>query len=1036
MKITLILSTAFFVFGGATLASDEAEWDIQDRHASTSRFRATFDEGTWMSVDVSPDGETIVFDLLGDLFILPLEGGEAEAISEGAAWDQDPRWSPDGTQLMYVSDRGGNQEIWIRDMDSGESTQLTEGEPERFAEAAWAPDGQHVVARKRITDTRSIGMCELWLLDVAGGDGVQLTETSSLAFPLEPDYSNDGEWLYYSAAPSRFAYNKDPNGAIYNLYAMQLSSGEVRRLTGEAGSAFRPTVNPVTGQVAIMRRRATETVMEIFDPTDGSRTPFATGFDHDNQEGFGLNSLYPHVDWTPDGQSMIVWARGGLWSIDASTGDWSEIPFTVDVDHRLTERHRATRRIGVEDMVRSSMIRWPQVSPDGSQVLFEALGRLWIQRIDNDEANALTDGERMPLHPSWSPDGSSVLYATWHDEEQGDVRLQNIETGDVRVLTTSNAQYRAPLMNEAGDKVLWLRGSGAPLRGLDTHRELWFRLEMADMTSMPSATLEVQDITSYSPGWGRGHRVYWAPDDEGFFVVRDDPSGQPNTAGGLKLDAIDFQGRLIETIAKWGSALEVEVSQDGRSVAWVEGYRVYSSELPTVGGVTYTLGSSQEPVPRTSWSESAGGFPHFSGETVSYASGRTFHFGDETIELVAELPRPVASDVTAYTDVRVLTMTNSGVLEHATVLVEGERIEAVGEVSIPDGATVVDGSGMTIMPGLIDVHGHLHFGTSAHPQRSWAHEINLAYGVTTVHDPSADNDTVFATAERIRAGLQLGPRVYSTGSVLYGAKSRGRSVIDSYEDAEFHINRLADLGAISVKSYQQPSRRQRQWLLSAAREVGLNVYTEGGGDFFSNIGMAIDGHTGVEHSLPVAPIYRDVAEIWARTGTGYTPTLLVAYGGISGERFFYQSEELLSDEKFLRFTPEDWVDRRLRRLGFFVRDNDWFYQSVAESAGVIAELGGNVQLGGHGQVQGIGPHWELWALAGGMGNEAALHAATFGGAHYLGFEQDLGSIEEGKLADILLIEGNPLENIRDSLNIVEVVQGGVRYNGETLEVMR
>jgi hypothetical protein len=271
---------------------------------------------------------------------------------------------------------------------------------------------------------------------------------------------------------------------------------------------------------------------------------------------------------------------------------------------------------------------------------------------------------------------------------------------------------------------------------------------------------------------------------------------------------------------------------------------------------------------------------------------------------------------------------------------------------------------------------------------------------------------------------------------LYGAKSRSRAVIDSYEDAEFHIARLADLGAISVKSYQQPSRRQRQWLLEAAREGGLNVYTEGGGDLFANIGMAIDGHTGVEHALPVAPIYRDVQELWARTGTGYTPTLLVAYGGISGERFFYQSEELLSDEKFLRFTPEDWVDRHLRRLGFYVRDNDWFHQAVAESAGAISELGGNVQLGGHGQVQGIGPHWELWALAGGMGNEQALYAATMGGAHYLGFERDLGSIEHGKLADLLLIDGNPTENIRDSLNIVEVMQGGVRYSGATLEVLR
>ena len=155
----------------------EFSWDIEEDYPAKRHYRATLSEGTWMNVDVHPDGDRVVFDLLGDLYVVPLEGGEAERLTSGLAWDQDPRFSPDGTKLVYISDRDGNQEVWIREMASGEAEVLTEGRPHRFGEAEWSPDGEHLLLRKRVVDTRSIGMCELWLFDIEGGDGIQLTKT-------------------------------------------------------------------------------------------------------------------------------------------------------------------------------------------------------------------------------------------------------------------------------------------------------------------------------------------------------------------------------------------------------------------------------------------------------------------------------------------------------------------------------------------------------------------------------------------------------------------------------------------------------------------------------------------------------------------------------------------------------------------------------------------------------------------------------------------------------------------------------------------
>jgi imidazolonepropionase-like amidohydrolase len=194
----------------------------------------------------------------------------------------------------------------------------------------------------------------------------------------------------------------------------------------------------------------------------------------------------------------------------------------------------------------------------------------------------------------------------------------------------------------------------------------------------------------------------------------------------------------------------------------------------------------------------------------------------------------------------------------------------------------------------------------------------------------------------------------------------------------------------------------------------------------------LDGHTGIEHNVPVAPLYDDVLTLMAASKTGYTPTLIVNYGGLNGEFYWYQESDVWTNPRLSRFTPPEVLEPRSRRRVMAAAD-DYSYLETARAAKALLDRGGKVQLGAHGQLQGLGAHWELWMLQqGGMTSHEALRAATLHGAQYLGLDGDLGSIEPGKLADLVVLERNPLESVRNSESLRYVMVNGRLYDADTL----
>ena len=1018
-------------------ADDDAKWDVSTALPAATTAKFATDEGTWLDVDVSPDGRRIAFSLLGDLYLLPIDGGKAQRITSGPAWDIQPRFSPDGAQLAFTTDRDGGNNLWRIGVDGKNPVQVTKERFRLLNNPAWTPDGQYLIGRKHFTGQRSLGAGELWMYHVGGGsDGLQLTKQKNDQQDLgEPAVSADGRYVYFSedVTPGPFfQYNKNPHDTIYAVKRLDRQSGEVETVVGSAGGAVRPQPSPDGKSLAFVKRVREKSVLHVLDLESGDVRPLWDGLSHDQQEAWAIFGPYTNYNWLPDASALVIWAQGKIWKIDANNGVAAQIPFEAQVEQALAQPLRFEHALE-EGNFAPKMIRDVATAPDGKTVVFHALGHLHTRALPNGKPQRLTTNAGVfEYQPSFSADGRKLLYTVWNDADLVTIRERDLASGSERAVTTKPGFYYGPKHSPDGRHIVYSRTGGGGMTGA-----MWSGERGIYVTPTQG---------------GEGKRV--ARNGENPQFSADGQRVLYFTGGGLskKLMSVGLNGEDAREVLDLKYPDLVSISPDGKWVAFTELFNAYVAPLPQTGG-SIALSKDTKAIPVTQVSRDAGSYLHWAADSGSlhWVVGDEY-FSRDLKDLFAfvpgapkELPKPESAkgvtlglaaavdtprDVVAFTNARIVTMRDAQntqeVIESGTVVVQGDTIRAVGaDVAIPQDARVIDAAGKTIVPGYADVHAHVaHFGGGVVPQQNWAYYANLAFGITTTHDPSATTELVFSQAELVKSGAMVGPRIYSTGTILYGADGDFKAVINSLDDARSHLRRMKANGAFSVKSYNQPRRDQRQQVDKAARELGMLVVEEGGSTFHHNLTMILDGVTTIEHNLPVAPLYRDVIQLWKHTDVRNTPTLVVSYGGLSGEYWWYARDNVWEDGKLDRFFPRETLDARSIRRET-APDWDYYHIEVAKAAKALRDAGVKIMVGGHGQLQGLSPHWEAWSLVqGGFSNWEALRAFTYDGVDSIGFGKQLGSIEAGKKADLVVLNANPLDDIRATADTRYVMVNG------------
>jgi len=1032
---------------------DESEdWSVSEPQGVWKTISIDTTETTWSNVDVSPDGSTILFDMLGDIFTMPIEGGDATAVTDGIEWNYQPKYSPDGSRIVFVSDRDGADNLWVMDVDGANARAVTNESEHLVHNPSWSPDGEYLVAKKSFMSSRSIAAGEIWMFHAGHeGAGLQLTERphgdDDQKNQADPVFSTDGRYVYFSQDVTSgrvWQYGKDSTGQIFVVQRYDRETGETERFVTGPGGAVRPTPSPDGRYLAFIKRLVDlRSAIYLKDLASGREWSIYDDFERDLQETSGTEGNAPAIAWTPDSSSIVFWSGGGFLRIAVDSRVATDLPVHVAREMKVQE----TLRVPVEvapDRFRVKMPRWPIVSPDGGAVVFQSLGVLWRKALPGGEPRRLTSqNDHFEMYPSFSPDGRWVAYVTWDDEAQGSVRVVSAEGGEGRAVTTGPGNYVEPAFSVDGKTLVYrLIGGGSllsPLWSLET-----------GIYTVPAAGGEASLVTD------SGSAPRFSPDGQRIFYLRS------ARGSGLSLESVDLRGEDERTHVSGSAMVGLSMSPGADWVAFIENYRVFIAPL-AVTGKTLKLGKGTKSIPVAEVSGRAGDFLAWQDDdTLTWSRGPVLYERDleDAFEFVAgasdELPDPVEEGIDLGFDVdldrpggvialvggRVVTMRDAlagteEVIEDGTVLVDGNRIVAVGrrgEVEVPADAHVADVSGRTIVPGFIDAHAHGgHARSQIIPQQNSTQYSNLAFGVTTIHDPSNNTTDVFAASEMQKAGRIVGPRIFSTGTILYGAKSNGAHIdVDSLDDARFHIQRMKDVGAVSVKSYQLPRRDSRQLLIAAGQELGVMVVPEGGMKFQHNMTEIVDGHTTIEHSMTVKTIYDDVLQLWSATGTAYTPTLVVSFGGMEGERWFYDRDKVWENERLLRYTPKSSVEpRAIRRQT--APDSHYNHVFVAASAKELMRRGVAVNTGAHGQREGLATHWEMWMMEqGGFTPWEMLRAATASGAYSLGMDADIGSLEPGKLADLVIIDGNPLEDVRRTEYVHATMINGRLYAAETM----
>jgi len=1045
----------------------------------------TTDEGTWLSLDVSPDGKTIAFELLGDIYTLPIEGGEAKLIDGGMAFDSQPKFSPDGKWIAFLSDREGSENVWIMHTDGSGARQVSKDPNSEFASPSWDPSGQYIYVCK----TRfGIGPREIWMYHVDGGNGIQITKSKPTPTTKREDQtsdmgvvaSSDGKYLYYSERRRDFSYNS--MFPLWEIKRKDRKTGDVDEIITQPKSAFRPLVSPDGKFLLYVTRFETESGLRLRNLETGEDHWVRYPVTRDDQEALFSRDVFPGYAFLPGAKEIVYNQDGKIRRLNLETGAEKIIPFTAKVSQELGPKLDFPQKEPAGP-VKVRLIMDPVESPDGKKLAFSAMTHLYTVDLPGGKPQRLTSGNATEFQPAWSPDGKWIAYVSW-SSSGGQLWKIAASGGAPRQLSKSQAVYSNPAWSPDGTRIVLLRGNAYDREnsGFDNGQTgnadlVWIPAEGGDANLIlpargaggPHFTNEKDRIWVYTPTGlvslrydGTDRRTHIQVKGQGLYFFEEPIPAediQPSPDGQWVLAHVMNQLYLLPMPAVGGEAPTVNVmtapsvpvkritdvgadyfawADDGKTITWAVGSSFFRQPLSSI-----SFEPSKEEKKEGEKKEGDAKDADRDKDTAQAADAKKEEKKPEKfkeqekdvteIKVDLEMPRKTPKGTIVLRGATVATMKNPDeVLKDADIVVENNRIKSVGpRGAVPAGAKVFDVRGKTITPGFVDTHAHwFEIRRGILDKQNFAFLANLAYGVTAGLDVQTGSNDMFAYQDLVDTGDILGLRAYSTGPGVFSDNN-----FQSEQEVKGVLTKYRNYyGTHNIKSYIVGNRKQRQFMVQAAKELEMMPTTEGALDLKLDLTHVIDGFHGNEHTLPITPLYNDVLQMFSKSGIAETPTLIVNYGGPFGENYWYEYSEVHDNPKLNRFTPHRIIDVKTKRRPSWFRRDEYQFPKLAAQMAKLARAGGLVGVGSHGQIQGLGYHWELWMLAsGGMTPLEVLKCATINGAHIVGRPDEIGSLEPGKLADLVIFDNSPLEDIHNTNTIHWVMKNGELFEGDTLD---
>lgn len=1087
---TRLRAFSLFIFLGSCIPAIASASDPASCAASHGRsVQFATSKGSQMNLDVSPDGRSIAFDLLGDIYILPIEGGVATRLTSGFGWDVRPVWSPDGAKIAFLSDRAGGDQAFIVNVSDGRIVQQITSQAdwsdrrpvleEALAYVEWVPDGTHVIVNGKVIPVETATVpspptptnLESVIYHGSSLKPVIYHGSSKSLFYFMPGTSSKAEdaphgvdvtqyeaWqLGSSLNPTRLT---DVSAALdWSLEPIAVSP-DARWLVYRKLSPIENADRPSTGQIRSSNRLHVDTI-RVFDSKTGQsrvligpKTMQVVRSEDLTSDSIGF-SAPTRMAIAPDAKYLFVSYAGRIHKVELASGEDIVVPMAAVVDQCLTQK--ADTPVGlVDDSLKVKSLRSVTQSPDGKQLVFSALRKLYVQDSSGTAPRVLRAQLVGQFEPSLSPDGRWIAYVTWDDLKGGHLWRMKLDGSEAQQLTRSPGYYQSPAWSPDGQHIAFVgsedvagQQSGFNVSFYEGNLQLLSLRDFSVRTLQRGVRLGTQ--VSFS---GNGSRVNFTPYDGG---------STPLKLASVALDGTGFQDELLDRFLNYYNTglSSATVSPDGSDIAIVVLGNIYLVHCPKHGGKGSALANcrkiqvTREGGNDPKWQKD-GSYLEWSFADTYYrarlsdlvergyiessnhvAVDRLAESGQLLVKNIdLEVPRSHSDGSLVLTGATIVTMRGDEVIPEGTVVIERGRIVKVGsteEIKIPVGAKSVDLHGKFLIPGLIDAHAHLDMPRDLLVKNHWQPLLNLAFGLTTIRDPSNGGDHAFAYAELVETGDMVGPRMFSTTALVNSMVSR----IDSLEDALNIAVRYRRLGATFLKYHTGFNRLERRWIFDAARQEQLNVASHLSAKNYwmrgVNLSTIFDGASTSEHEVSSSSdTFDDVEKYMIESGVLMCQAGLYSKGGYAANYW----NSIRNDIRMQRFyrggVPTDSAS-----VGGLLEGAPLLplYPRSESDGRLLAAMGrrGQVMMGSHGDYQGIGVHFEMWAhVRAGLTPHQVLRAATLIGARGIGADADLGSLEVGKMADLLVLDKNPLTDIRNSLSIETVVKSGIARDSRSL----